>query len=143
MPAFSSTATASPSPASAVQVRGQRSGAASADTDANGKFQCAVVAGDRLTIFYNFRRGRGWSRRSAKAGDQNIVLRTAPPVAAAPVSTAGGSVAESAPVFDPAEAVTWSGWLWAVILLLAGSVVTITANAIAAIRDRRAKLNKT
>lgn len=125
-----------------VFVRGPRSGYSNLNTDANGKFQCAVVANDRLTIFYNFNSSRGLSRQSAKAGDQNIVLHTAPPIAAAaaapaPGPPAAGSVAESAPVFDPAEAVTWNGWLWAVILLLAGSVVTIIVNAVAAIRSRK------
>ncbi|HEX4056370.1 MAG TPA: carboxypeptidase regulatory-like domain-containing protein [Tepidisphaeraceae bacterium] len=125
-----------------IYVRGPRTGYSNITTGADGKFQCAVVASDRLTIYYNFNTSRGLSRQSAKAGDQNIVLHTAPPVAAAAAapthaSPTAVSVAESAPVFDPAEAVTWSGWFYAVILLLAGSVVTIIANAVAAIRSRK------
>lgn len=41
-------------------------------------------------------------------------------------------------VLDPADPVARRGWLFAVIFLVAGSVVTVIANAIAAIRRRSA-----
>lgn len=134
-----------------IYVRGPRTGYSNMTTDSNGKFQCDVVGNDRLTIYYNFNTNR-LKQQTAKAGDENIVLHTAPPIAAspppiapppAPVVVAAPAVVETlqapAPpptVFDPADAVTWTGWLWAAILVLAGGVVTVIVNAIAAIRGR-------
>jgi len=132
-----------------IYVRGPRSGNSNLTTDSSGKFQCAVVTDDRLTIYFNFNTNR-LKQQTAKAGDQNIVLHTAPPVAApppvapppAPVVAAAAAPTPPAPappvpVFDPGDAITWTGWFWAVILVLAGGVVTIIVNAIGAIRGRK------
>lgn len=136
-----------------IFVRGARTGYSNLTTDASGKFQCAVVGNDRLTISYNFHTNRQ-KQQSVNGGDQNIVLHTAPPVVVAariaPAPPPPVVVAAPAPpppvvaptpeppptVFDPADAVTWNGWLYAIILVLVGGVVTVIANAIAAIRGR-------
>jgi Carboxypeptidase regulatory-like domain len=134
-----------------IYVRGPRTGYSNLTTDSNGKFQCDVVSNDRVTIYYNFNTNR-LKQQTAKAGDGNIVLHTAPPIVAPPPPVApppvpvvvAAPVAAPAPeapppaptVFDPADAVTWTGWLWAAILVLAGGVVTVIVNAIAAIRGR-------
>ncbi|MGD0461034.1 MAG: carboxypeptidase-like regulatory domain-containing protein [Tepidisphaeraceae bacterium] len=131
-----------------IYVRGPRSGSSNLTTDPSGKFQCAVVSNDRLTIYYNFNTDR-LKQQTAKAGDLNVVLHTVPPVAApppvapapAPVVVSASAAAPAppapAPVFDPGDAITWTGWFWAVILVLAGGVVTIIVNAIGAIRGRK------
>ncbi len=127
-----------------IYVRGPRSGNSNLTTDSGGKFQCAVVTDDRVTIYYNFNANR-LKQQTAKAGDQNIVLHTAPPVVAstpvapapAPVVAAAAAAPTPAPVFEPGDAITWTGWFWAVILVLAGGVVTIIVNAIGAIRGRK------
>jgi hypothetical protein len=108
-------------------------------------------------ISYNFNTNRQ-KQQTASPGDQNIVLHTAPPrvvppspapapppvavAAPAPVAASPAPAPAPAPepapiVYDPADAVTWTGWLWAAILLLAGGIVTIIVNTIAAIRGRR------
>jgi hypothetical protein len=128
-----------------IYVNGPRTGYNNLTTDSAGKFNCTVVSGDRLTVFYYV--GRGYNRQSAKAGDQNIVLHTSPPRAAPPVPAAHvavaavspdtadtSSVPPAAPIFDPADAVTWQGWLYAVILLVVGGAIVVIANAIAGIR---------
>ncbi len=136
-----------------IFVRGPRTGFSNLITDPSGKFQCAVVNSDRLMISYNLNTNRS-KQQTAKAGDQNIILHTAtpvvvqppPPPAPAPPVVVAAPVAAPPPqptpapaptVYDPADAVTWTGWLWAVILLLAGGIVTIIINAIAAIRGRK------
>jgi Carboxypeptidase regulatory-like domain len=118
-----------------IAVHGPRSGYTTTNTDAGGKFQVAVVADDHLRIYYNFGVNHAPSLRAAKAGESNIVLRIGGPLSAAVSDSVAGG-------FDPSEAVTWTGWLWAVILLVIGSVVTIIINAIAALRDRSGKPNK-
>jgi protocatechuate 3,4-dioxygenase beta subunit len=137
-----------------ITVRGAKTGFNNLTTDIAGKFQCAVVSDDRLTISYNFHTNR-LKQQSVNAGDQNIVLHTAPPVVvAAPVVAAPPPppvvVAPAPPppavvaptpepvpvqtVFDPGDAVTWNGWLYAIIFVLVGGVVTVVVNAIGAIR---------
>ena len=127
-----------------IFVNGPRTGSNSLTTDNDGKFTCSVVSGDRLTVFYYV--GRGYNRQSARAGDQNIVLHTAPPRvapavparAAAPAATPSAgdtsTASPAAPEFNPADAVTWQGWLYAAVLLVVGGAITVIANAIAAMR---------
>lgn len=126
-----------------IQVSGPRTGYSRLTTDADGKFGCAVVSGDRLTVFY--RVGESFHRQSAKAGDQNIVLHTAPERAvaaaparvAAPVASASSQAPptpEPGPTFNPADAVTWQAWGFAAALLVVGGAITVIANAIAAMR---------
>jgi len=125
-----------------IFVNGPRTGYNNLTTDNNGKFSCAVVSGDRLTVFYNV--GRGYNREPARAGDQSIVLHTSPPRSAPAVSTLGAATATPSPdnssappaasQFNPADAVTWQGWLAAITLLVVGGAITVIANAIAAIR---------
>jgi hypothetical protein len=126
-----------------IYVNGPRTGYNNLTTDGDGKFNCTVVSGDRLTVFYYV--GRGYNRQSARAGDQNIILHTSPPraapavpvaiAAAAPAAADAGSVSPpAASIFDPADAVTWRGWLYAIILLVVGGAIVVIANAIAALR---------
>ena len=132
-----------------IYVNGPRTGYNNLTTDNDGKFSCSVVSGDRLTVFYNV--GRGYNRQSARAGDQNIMLHTSPPRVAPPVAatvaatpaagdnnTAIASPAVSA--FNPADAVTWQGWLYAAVLLVVGGAIIVIANAIAGMRRERAKV---
>jgi hypothetical protein len=140
-----------------IFLRGPRSGFGNLITDADGKFRSAVVGDDRLTISYNFNTGRS-KQQTVKAGDENIVLHTtprvivqAPPppppppvVVAAPpppppaaVAAAPEAAPEPAPhVFDPGDAVTWNGWLYAIVGVIVGGIVTVIVNAIVAIRGR-------
>ncbi|MGD0766918.1 MAG: carboxypeptidase-like regulatory domain-containing protein [Tepidisphaeraceae bacterium] len=126
-----------------VNVNGPRSGYNGITTDSNGQFTCAVVSGDRLNISYST--PSGYRNRFAGAGDQKIVLRTAPPKRPPPpppaVAAPAADVAPSPPppplVFDPAAAVTWNGWLYAAILVVAGGIISVIANAIAALRAAR------
>jgi hypothetical protein len=126
-------------------VRGPRTGFSNFTTDSNGKFQSAVVSNDRLTIYYNVNTALRQRQQSVHFGDQNIVLHTAPPAVAAPpvaspapvVSVAPQQPITATPVYDPADAVTWNGWVYAVILVLGGGVITIVLNAIAAIRGHK------
>ena len=124
-----------------ISLSGPRSGWSRVTTDANGQFTCAVVSGDRLNLSYST--PNGYRSRIAAAGDQKIVLRTAPPRRAAtppvPGASAGEVAAASPPppvVFDPAAAVTWNGWLYAAVLIVVGGIITVIANAIAAFRSR-------
>jgi protocatechuate 3,4-dioxygenase beta subunit len=139
-----------------ITVRGAKTGFSNLTTDIGGKFQCAVVSNDRLTISYNFHTNR-LKQQSANAGDQNIVLHTAPPVVAAPPfapapppppvivapapppppPVAAPPAPEPPPrVFDPGDAVTWNGWLFAIVGVMVGGVITVIVNAIVAIRGR-------
>jgi hypothetical protein len=125
-----------------ISLNGPRTGYSRVTTDANGQFTCAVVSGDRLSISYST--PGGYRNRFAGAGDQKIVLRTAPPKRAPPAPPAAAAApAEVAPspppplVFDPAAAVTWNGWLYAAILVVAGGIISVIANAIAALRAAR------
>ena len=123
-----------------INLNGPRSGYTRVTTDANGQFTCAVVSGDRLNISYST--PSGYRNRFAGAGDQKIVLRTAPPKRAPPPPPVAANLApEVTPsppppplVFDPAAAVTWNGWLYAAILVVAGGIISVIANAIAALR---------
>ncbi len=128
-----------------IYVNGPRTGYNNLTTDGDGKFNCTVVSGDRLTVFYYV--GRGYNRQSARAGDQNIVLHTSPPrvapavpahiaVTATPTADTS-SVPPAVSVFNPADAVTWQGWLYAVVLLVVGSAIVVIANAIAGLRRGR------
>jgi hypothetical protein len=134
-----------------IFVNGPRTGYNNLTTDSQGKFNCTVVSGDRLTVFYYV--GRGYNRQSAKAGDENIVLHTSPPRTAPPAPAAHVAVATATPEvadtssapsavskFDPADAVTWQGWLYAIILLVVGGAVVVIANAIAGMRRDQASV---
>ncbi|MGD0387403.1 MAG: carboxypeptidase-like regulatory domain-containing protein [Tepidisphaeraceae bacterium] len=125
-----------------INLNGPRTGYSGVTTDSNGQFSCAVVSGDRLNLSFYTR--SGYRSRIAGAGDQKIVLRTAPPKRAAtpPAPAAPAAEVASSPpppplVFDPAAAVTWQGWLWAAVLVVAGGIIAIIANAIAAFRASR------
>jgi len=122
-----------------INLNGPRTGYSSITTDASGQFTCSVVSGDRLNLSYNT--PNGYRSRIAGAGDQKVVLRTAPPkrvpTPPAPAAAAADVVASSPPppvVFDPAAAVTWQGWLYAAVLVVVGGVISVIANAIAALR---------
>ena len=125
-----------------IYVNGPRTGYNNLTTDGDGKFNCTVVSGDRLTVFYYV--GRGYNRQSARAGDQNIVLHTSPPrvapavpahIAATATPTADTSSAPpAASIFNPADAVTWQGWLYAAVLLVVGGAIVVIANTIAGLR---------
>jgi hypothetical protein len=134
-----------------IFVRGTKSGSTNINTDSSGKFSCAVVSNDPLTIFYNLD-GRGpYRRQTAHAGDQNIVLHTSPPrpapvaapvhvEVAAPQPAASSDSQAAAPpqaVFDPTTAVTWNGWLYAGITLVICTFITAIASAIFAILKRK------
>jgi hypothetical protein len=117
-----------------INLSGSRSGYSNVTTDGNGQFTCSVVSGDRLNISYNT--PGGYRNRFASAGDQKIVLRTAPPKHAPPPPPApAADVAPSPPppplVFDPAAAITWNGWLYAAVLVVVGGIISVIANAIA------------
>ena len=121
-----------------INLSGSRSGYSNVTTDGNGQFTCSVVSGDRLNISYNT--PGGYRNRFASAGDQKIVLRTAPPKHAPPPPPApAADVAPSPPppplVFDPAAAITWNGWLYAAVLVVVGGIISVIANAIAALRS--------
>lgn len=136
-----------------IFINGPRTGPNNLTTDNAGKFNCTVVSGDRLTIFYNL--GRGYNRQPVRSGDQNIVLHTSPARAApvpvltarppqpAVVASAQPAVATAAPVppavvYNPADAVTWYGWVYAAVLLVVGGAITVIANAFASLRHRHA-----
>jgi hypothetical protein len=123
-----------------INLNGPRTGYSNVTTDANGQFTCSVVSGDRLNLSYNT--PSGYRSRIAGAGDQKIVLRTAPPKRAPPPPAPAAPAAEVAPpppppplVFDPAAAVTWNGWLYAAVLVVVGGIISVIANAIAALRS--------
>lgn len=126
-----------------INLNGPRTGYSSVTTDTNGQFTCAVVSGDRLNVSFNT--PSGYRSRIAGAGDQKVMLRTAPPrrVATPPVPAApAAEVAPSSPpppplVFDPAAAVTWNGWLYAAVLVVVGGIISVIANAIASLRAAR------
>ena len=137
-----------------VFIRGTKSGSTNINTDANGKFIWAVVSNDPLTIFYNLD-GRGpYRRQTVHAGDQNILLHTAPPRPAAPAAPTHVEVATAQPaaaassdsqtstpapavVYDPAAAATWNGWLYAAITLVICTFITGITSAIFAILKRK------
>jgi protocatechuate 3,4-dioxygenase beta subunit len=125
-----------------IFVNGPKTGYNNLLTDSAGKFTCTVVSGDRLTIF--FRTGRGYSRQAAKAGDQNIILHAAPPrrppppTFAQPPAEASSSAPPTPSLYNPADAVTWTAWLYAAVLLVVGGAITVVANAIAALRRKPA-----
>ena len=128
-----------------VYVNGPRTGYNNLTTDSAGKFNCTVVSGDRLTVFY--RAGRGFSRQAAKAGDQNIVLHSAPVRRAAPAPIraaqpeAEAAASSAAPsIYNPADAVTWNAWLYAAVLVVVGGAIAVVANAIAGIRGRQQRV---
>jgi hypothetical protein len=132
-----------------LYVNGPRTGYNDLTTDSNGKFSCTVVSGDRITVFYNYSPSHGYSRQSARSGDQNIVLHTAPPRLALPravpvtVAAASGSASGSAspePVagvsFDPSQPTTWRAWAFSAGLVVVGGVISGIANLISALRGR-------
>jgi hypothetical protein len=41
--------------------------------------------------------------------------------------------------FDPAAAETWQGWFYAAVLVLAGGIISVIANAIASLRAAKQK----
>jgi hypothetical protein len=128
-----------------VYVNGPKTGYNNMTTDADGKFGCSVVSGDHISIFYNV--GRGYNRQAARAGDTNIVLHTSPPRAtpAAPVQhvaapaqdSSAGPAAPAAPsIYDPADAVTWQGWVYAVGLLVVGGAIVVVINAVLGVKKK-------
>jgi hypothetical protein len=131
-----------------IYINGPKTGYNDLTTDSNGKFSCSVVSADRITIFYNYAPQRGYSRLSARSGDQNIILHTAPPRAAppraAPLAVApSGTPTEPSPSpaaplnIDPAALVTWRAWEFSAILVVIGGAITIIANAIASLKARK------
>jgi uncharacterized GH25 family protein len=139
-----------------VYVSGGKSGYSNLTTDNDGKFSCAVVSEDHLTVFYNLDSNTPYKRQTVRAGDQKIVLHTSPPkvvpppIAAAPVhvDVAPAAAAQAAPseaqpaapqiVYDPAAAVTWNGWLYAGAMLAIGTLITGISGAIGMLLKRKA-----
>jgi uncharacterized GH25 family protein len=135
-----------------IYVSGRKTGFNNMPTGNDGKFSCAVVSGDRLVIQYQNANGRGYGRESAQAGDQNIVIHTAPRrvVAAPPVHVDVQPQASNAPsssdnttatpppgTYDPAAGITWTAWLAAATVVLAGGIITLIAHAVIAILYRK------